>query len=370
MVVFAANAGCAPPHAVGRGTSSSTPRLVGGCGFNEAESKFMSPVPRGPRAVRPVENQPSAHGACARWRSWRGCLCGQRGARYTPRRWPRLFFTDTAPGRRLRFRNAANKAFEIGGARPARASPRGEPAIRPWSMRALAELAWLSLRPTRGTLHPAPLAEALLHRHRARSAAAVSERRKQSFQNRWRTARTRFAPWRTSRPPTEHVRAGGLGVVIFAANAGRAPPHVRDAVIETSEFRGARHAHALPREKPADRPQSTCTLADLARLSSRANARRASPHAVGRGSSSPTPRQVGGYGFEATYPKLPDSVPRGTRVVRPRKSGRPPTEHTRAGGLRVVVFAASAGRAPPHAVGRGSSSTTPRQVGGCGFKLS
>ena len=164
----------------------------------------------------------------------------------TPLRWPRLFFTDTAPGRRLRLRNVM-PSFRIRAARPARASPRGEPADRPRSTRALADLAWLSSRPTRGALHPTPLAEALLHRHRARSAAAASKRRDHSFRIPWRAARARFAPWRTGRPPTEHARAGGLGVVVFAANAGRAPPH-----------------------------------------------------AVGRGSSSPTPRQVGGCGFGTT----------------------------------------------------------------------
>ena len=66
---------------------------------------------RGSRALRPVESRPTAHGARACWRTWRGCLRGQRGARYTPRRWPRLFFTDTAPGRRLRLRNAVAEAF-------------------------------------------------------------------------------------------------------------------------------------------------------------------------------------------------------------------------------------------------------------------
>ena len=75
---------------------------------------------------------------------------------------PRLFFTDTAPGRRLRIRNAVIEAFESRGARPARASPRGELADRSRSTLALADLAWLSARPTRGTLHPTPLVDALL----------------------------------------------------------------------------------------------------------------------------------------------------------------------------------------------------------------
>ena len=526
VVVFAANARRAPSHAVGRGSSSPTPRQVGGCGFETTWPTRASPVARGPRALRPVENQPTAHGARARWRTWRGCLRGQRAARSTPRRWPRLFFTDTAPGRRLRLRNVVTAAFESRGARPARASPRGEPADRPRSTRALADLAWLSSRPTRGALHPTPLAEALLHRHRARSAAAASKRRDRRVRLPWRAARARFAPWRTGRPLTEHARAGGLGVVVFAANARHAPPHAvgrgsssptprqvggcgfetpwpqrptsvargpralrpvenrptahgarraladlawlssrptRDTLHPTPlaeallhrhrarsaaaaskrraysfESRAAQPARASPRGEPADRPRSTRALADLAWLSSRptrdalhptplaeallhrhrarsaavaferrghsvrvpcraararfapwrtgrppteharagglgvvvfaANARRAPPHAVGRGSSSPTPRQVGGCGFE----RRSHSVRVPWRAARARfapwRTGRPPTEHARAGGLGVVVFAANARRAPPHAVGRGSSSPTPRQVGGCGFE--
>ena len=349
--------------------------------------RILTSVARDPRALRPVENRPTAHGARARWRTWRGCLRGQRATRSTPRCWPRLFFTDTASGRRLRLRhvtkrvrapvprdpralrpvenqadrprstcaladlawlssrqtrdalhptllaeallhrhrarsaaaasNAVTIAFDSRGAQPARASPRGEPADLPRSTRALADLAWLSSRPTRDVLHPTPLAEALLHRHRARSAAAASERRAYHVRVPWRAARARFAPWRTGRPPTEHALAGGLGVVVFAANARRAPPH-----------------------------------------------------AVGRGSSSPTPRQVGGCGFGTSATAFCSRAARPARASPRGEPGRPPTEHARAGGLGVVVFAANARRAPPHAVGRGSSSPTPRQVGGCGFEAS
>ena len=167
--------------------------------------------------LRPVEIRSSAHGARACWRTWRCCLRVQRGARSTPRRWPRLFFIDTATGRRLRLRNAVTIAFESRGARRARASPRVEPADRPRSTRALADLAWSSLRPTRGALHPTPLAEALLHRHRDRSAAAASKR----------------------------------------------------AVTTAFKSRGAQRARASPRGEPADRQRSTRALADLAWFSSR-----------------------------------------------------------------------------------------------------
>ena len=355
MVVFAANARRAPPHAVGRGSSSPTPRQVGGCGFETSWPSPLTPVPRGPRALRPVENRPTAHGARARWRTWRGCLRGQRATRSTPRRWPRLFFTDTAPGRRLRLRNVvANRLtpvardpralrpvenrptahgararwrtwrgclrgqratrstprrwprlfftdtapgrrlqlriswppFDSRGARPARASPRGEPADRPRSTRALADLAWLSSRPTRDALHPTPLAEALLHRHRARSAAAASERLAKLSTPVPRGPRA-LRP--VENRPTAHGarRAGGLGVVVFAANARRAPPHAvgRGSSSPTPRQVGgcgfetswpprltpvaARPARASPRGEPADRPRSTRALADLAWLSSR-----------------------------------------------------------------------------------------------------
>ena len=344
---------------------------------------------RGPRALRPVENQPTAHGARARWRTWRGCLRSQRATRSIPRRWPRLFFTDTAPGRRLRLRNVVATASEFRVARPARASPRGEQADRPRSTRALADLAWLSLRPTRGALHPTPLAEAPLHRHRARSAAAASRRVITAFELQWRAARARFAPWRTSRPPTEHARAGGLGVVVFAANARRAPSHavgrgsssptprqVGGCGFETSlpprptPWRATR-ARFAPWRTGRPPTGSTSALADLAWLSLRPTRGALHPHAVGRGSSSPTPRLGRRLRLrDALITAIGSRGARPARASSPWRTGRPPTEHARAGGLGVVVFAANARRAPSHAVGRGSSSPTPRQVGGCGFGTS
>ena len=97
-----------------------------------------------PRALRPVENQPTAHGARARWGTWRGCLRGQHATRSTPRRWLRLFFTEHAPGQRLRLRSIVVTDFESRAARLARASPREEAADCPRSTRALADLAWWS----------------------------------------------------------------------------------------------------------------------------------------------------------------------------------------------------------------------------------
>ena len=155
---------------------------------------LLCSVACGPRALCPVENKPTAHRARAHWQTWRGGLRGQRGARSTPRRWPRPFFTDTGPDRRLRLQHVVIDAFMFRGVRPASASPREEPADCRQSTCALADLAWLSSRQTRGTLHPTPLAEALLHRHRVRSAAAASERRNRRFRIPWRAARA-LAPW-------------------------------------------------------------------------------------------------------------------------------------------------------------------------------
>ena len=179
-------------------------------------------MPRGPRTLRPMENRPTAHGARARWRTWRGCLCSQRGARSIPRRWPRLQFNAPSPGWVIRLRFHLTMAFESRARWPARASPCGEPADQPRSTSSLAELAWLSSRPTRGALHPTPCAEAHLHRHRARPAAAVSKYHIQSFRISCGAARARFALWTTGLPASVHALAGGLGVVVFAANAGRA----------------------------------------------------------------------------------------------------------------------------------------------------
>ena len=85
-VFFAVNPGRTPPHAIGRGSFPSTPRQVGGCGLGATSPQRSNPMPRGPRALRPVDNRPTAHGARAHWRTWHGCLRGQHGARSTQRR--------------------------------------------------------------------------------------------------------------------------------------------------------------------------------------------------------------------------------------------------------------------------------------------
>ena len=191
-----------------------------------------------------------------------------------------------------------------------RASPRGEPADRPrntWPVRCRLGVVVFAANAAR-VPPPPPLAGAPLHRDRTRLAGAVSERWNRRFRIPWRAARARFVRWKTIRPPTEHVRAGGLGVVVCAANSRRAPPH-----------------------------------------------------AVGRGFSSPSPRDFGGCGFEAPYSKLSGSVTFGSRARRHVENQ--PTAHgarTARCGVGVVVCAANSHCAPPHAVGRRSSLPTPR----------
>ena len=199
-----------------------------------------------------------------RWRTWRRCLHDKRTTRSTLRRWPKLICADTAPGWLLWLRNLLATEFESRAARPPRASPRGEPFDRPRSTRTLADLPWLSSRQMHDALQPTPLAVALLHRHPARSATAAPVPSDRSVRIPCRAARARCAPWKTGRLPTDHARAGGLGVVVFAANAGRTPPL-----------------------------------------------------AVGRGNSAPAPRQVGGVRLEAIRPQFLNPVPRGPRALRP-----------------------------------------------------
>ena len=94
-------------------------------------------MPRDPRAFRPVENRPLAHGTRALWRTWRCCLRGQRATRSTKCRWPRLFFTDTAPGRRLRLRKGRGHHMQLLWCAATMRFARGEQSDGPRSTRAL-----------------------------------------------------------------------------------------------------------------------------------------------------------------------------------------------------------------------------------------
>ena len=193
MFVFAANAQYAPSHAVGRGTSAPTPRQVSGCGFRTSCLLRSTAVAHSPCAHRPLENRPTAHGPRARWRTQHFAFAAN---------------AQCAPSHAVDRGSSAPTQRQVGGC---------------------------DFRMSR-SLRSTPMA------HSPRS----------------------LRRWRTGRRPTEHARAGGLGVVVFSANARRAPSH-----------------------------------------------------AVGRGSSAPTPRQDGSCGFETSWQSCSISVPRGPSALRP-----------------------------------------------------
>ena len=209
-------------------------------------------------------------------------------------------------------RKVVVSAFESHGARPARVSHHGVAADGPRSTRRAART-WrgcvVGQRAARSI--PTPSAEARPHQHRDRSAA----RRSRGFGHRVRI------PW-------------------------RAP---------------ARFARGVS----ADRPRSTRRAARTWRGCVVGQRGRAPPHAVGRGSTAPTPRQVGGRGFEGLGQRV--RIPwRASRArIAPWSSGRRTAEHApRSADLAWLCCGPTRGALSPHAVGRGSTAPTPRQVGG------
>ena len=93
------------------------------------------------------------------------------------------------------------------------------------------------------------------------------------------------------------------------------------------------------------------------------------PHAVGRGLSASTSPQVSGTGFKRSWLPRSSPVPRVPRAFRPVEY-RPTANgaHAAQRGLGAVVLWANAEHVPPHAVGRGSTTSTSRQVGGKAFE--
>ena len=180
-----------------------------------------------------------------------------------------------------------------------------------------------------------------------------------------------------------------LGAVVCAANSRRAPPHafgpssssptlcqVGGCGFETSlpsvSSPVARGPRALCHVENQPTAQRACTSrCVLGAVVCAANSRRAPPHAVGRSSSPPKPCQVGGCGFGKSLPAVSSPVARGPRALR-HVENQPTVQKacTSRCVLGAVVFAANSRRAPPHAVGRGSSPLTPRFVGGCGVEPS
>ena len=155
---------------------AQTPRQVGSCGFGPSWPSLSSPVARGARTRRPVANHPTAHNARTERCVLGAVVCTANSQRAPP--------------------HAVNRSFLVSW-RSARARFAPWRTSRPPTDHALraADLAWLSLRPTRGALHLTPLAEAHLHRHRARSAVAALDCGIRSVLVPWRAPPARFDPW-------------------------------------------------------------------------------------------------------------------------------------------------------------------------------
>ena len=183
-VICAANSRRAPPHAVGRGSSAQTPRFVGGCGFEPSLPSRSRPVARGACALRPVDTcrPPTEHlslrAACLARLSARPTRGGLHHTPLAeaPLRRHRALSAAAASNRRCRL---ALVSWRVARSRFVAWRTR-RPPTEHFSLRAAACLARLS-GPTRGALQPTSLAEALLHRHRATSAAAASNRRNLLF---------------------------------------------------------------------------------------------------------------------------------------------------------------------------------------------
>ena len=226
---YAANSQRAPPHFVGHGSAARPPHQIGGCGFKPSVVPRSVPAARGPRAHRPVENWPTAHGARARTahrelRLWSGPT---RDALL------RSSMAEAPPhGHRIRSAAAAlhRQQYRIQPpsdcARPARSSPRAESDDSPRSTRAhCAVWTWLWCKPTRDAPLPSSLAEAQPYGHRNASAAATSDRRCYRVRSPRRAARALIAPCRIGRQPTKHTCAlRGADFVVVRADSRHSPP--------------------------------------------------------------------------------------------------------------------------------------------------
>ena len=157
------------------------------------------------------------------------CCVGQRGTHSSPpRRRPGLDRINTATGQRSAARSSRGPGHRV--RIPWRATRAlfalwriGRPPTE--HVPSSADVARLCCGTTWSTLLPTPSAGARPHQHCNRSAARRSRGPGHFVRRLWRASRALFAPWRNGRPPTEHVRAGRLGVVVLWANTEHVYPH-------------------------------------------------------------------------------------------------------------------------------------------------
>ena len=188
-------------------------------------------------------------------RTWRGCGAGQRAACSAPRRRLRRDRTNTATSCRQGIQKVSDNAFESRGARPARVSNHGEAVDGPRSIRRAA-----------------------------------------------RTWRVCDVGQRVARSPPR--RRPSLDRTNTATGWRRGHQGVSAS---TFESRGECPVRALHHGVAADGPRSTHAQRGLGMVVVRANAWRAPPHAVRRGSTALTPRKVGSGSVErsGTYYRAP-----------------------------------------------------------------
>ena len=188
-------------------------------------------------------------------RTWRGCGAGQRAARSFPRRRLRRDRTNTATSRRQGIRKVVGNTFESRGARPARVSHHREAVDGPRSMRRAA-----------------------------------------------RTWRVCDVGQRVARSPPRRRPSLDRTKTAIGRRQGR-----QGVLVSTFESRGACPVRILHHGVAADGPRSTHAQRGLGMVVVRANAWRAPPHAVRRGSTALRPRKVGSGSVErsGTYYRAP-----------------------------------------------------------------
>ena len=239
LVVMRDVSGRAPPRSVGRGSAARPPHQVGGCGFELSVLPHSMFLARGPRAHRPVESRPTAHGARAR----------------APRGTDLVVVRDNS-------RRAPLQPHQVGGCV---FKPLVTPRLTPV---------------TRGPRAHRPVE----HRPTAHGAQARALRGADLVVVR---ANSRRAPSQL------HGRGSGARPPHQVGGCGFGP-----SVLPRLDSHGARPARSSPRGESADRPRSTRAAlrgADLVVL--RGNSRRAPRQFVGRGSPARPAHQVGGCGF-------------------------------------------------------------------------